>query len=308
MKNLYTIADLRNWRETTAGIDPPIRLGVFGDPVEHSLSPQMQNAALEHCGIAMRYTRFAIRADELEEALRLLPPLDFVGVNLTVPHKITAVPFMDEMSSDAGRIGAVNTVVVNDGKLVGFNTDGVGFAPAIRSEFGIDLRDLRVMLLGCGGAGQAIAAQCAIEGCERLVLVSRSTSKAEALAAKLQSHFTDARVSGPVARLQPLAWDERLIKAQIANIDLVVNATPAGMRMTDPPPLTGAMLAPHLMIYDTIYAPPRTPLIAAAGEVGARAANGLSMLLHQGARSFELWFGREAPLPVMSAALSAINR
>src|SRR5438067_4341683 len=138
----YTLADLENWREAARDIDPPIRLGIFGDPVAHSLSPQMQNAALKQYDISMQYGRFHIRANELRSALRFLRELDFVGVNLTVPHKIAAFEQIDEADETATRAGAVNTIRLRDKKLIGSNTDGEGFLRAIRSKFSVDLRDL----------------------------------------------------------------------------------------------------------------------------------------------------------------------
>ena len=159
----YTLADLENWRRAAGDIDPVIRLAVFGDPVAHSLSPQMQNAALRACEIDMQYARFHIRANELRSALRFLRDLDFIGINLTVPHKISAFPQVDEADESASRAGAVNTIHVCDKKLIGSNTDGEGFLRAIRSEFSVDVRDLRVMLIGAGGGtGRAIAWQCAL--------------------------------------------------------------------------------------------------------------------------------------------------
>ncbi|HMJ05987.1 MAG TPA: saccharopine dehydrogenase NADP-binding domain-containing protein, partial [Chthoniobacterales bacterium] len=188
--------------------------------------------------------------------------------------------------------------------LIGSNTDGPGFARAIRSEFSVDLRDLRVLLLGAGGgAGRAIAWQCAREGCERLVLVNRTLEKAEELAAELKSAFIDARVSAPVARLEVIPLEERALRFQIANVDLVVNASSLGLRRSDPPPLPASVLAPHLMVYDLVYASTRTALLAAAADAGARGTNGLSMLLQQGALSFEEWFDREAPIEAMRLAL-----
>jgi len=304
VKETYTLADLDKGEPAGLAEANPTRLGVFGDPVAHSLSPQIQNAALEKCGLAMNYARFQINADELESALRLLPERNFMGVNLTIPHKLAGAALVDELDGSAQRVGAVNTVRVDGEKLIGFNTDGAGFSRAIRSEFSVDLRDLRVLLLGAGGgAGRAIAVQCAAEGCERLVLVNRTFEKAQQLAAELRPSFSDTRVSGPVARLEAVPWEEHALRFQIANSDLVVNATALGMKRSDPSPLAAALLAPHLMVYDTIYAHARTPLLTAALEAGARTANGLSMLLHQGALSFETWFERDAPVETMRRAL-----
>ena len=301
-KEAYRLADLQDWSKATKDVDPPIRLGVFGDPVAHSLSPQMQNAALKHCQIDMQYVRFQIAPDELREALKLIRDLKFVGVNLTVPHKIAALKLVDDLEESAKSIGAVNAVK-NNGKLHGLNTDGKGFARAIREEFVVDLRDLRVMILGAGGAARAIAMQCAKENCERLVIANRTLENGKNLADELRDFFAGPRVLGPVARLQAIAWDEAAFRFQIGNVDLIVNATPLGLNRSDPSPIPARLLAPHLMVYDTIYSERRTPFVSAAVEAGARGANGLSMLLHQGALAFEIWFGREAPLDVMRAAL-----
>ena len=312
-KEVYTLADLQNWQSICRDVDPPIRLGVLGDPVEHSLSPQMQNAALKHCKIDMQYARFRILPEAFREAVKLIRELKFIGVNLTIPHKIGAVEMMNDLDENAKRIGAVNTIKVdppkdgfagaNNGKLLGFNTDGRGFSLAIREEFSVDLRDLRVMILGAGGAARAIALQCAKENCERLVIANGTFEKGEKLADKLRDFFTGPKVFGPVPRLQAIRWEENAFRFQIANIDLIVNATPIGLNRGDPSPIPSRLLAPHLMVYDTVYANKRTSLVSAALEAGARGVNGLSMLLHQGALAFEIWFQREAPLDVMRKAL-----
>jgi shikimate dehydrogenase len=301
----YTLADLERWSEITGEIDPQIRLGVFGDPVAHSLSPQIQNAALRAFEIKMQYGRFHIRATELRSALRFLRELDFVGINLTVPHKIAGLTQIDAADESATRCGAVNTVHLHDKKLVGSNTDAEGFSRAVRSEFSIDLRDLRVMILGAGGGtGHAIAWQCALENCERLVLVNRTPAKASAIVEGLRRFFAEARVLGPVARLEAVQWDETAIRAQLADIDLIVNATPLGMNPSDPAPIPARLLAPHHMVFDCVYRPSKTALLRAADEAGARGANGLSMLLHQGALSFSLWFNREAPIEAMRSGIA----
>lgn len=300
----YTLGDLEKWPEISRDIDPPIRLGVLGDPVAHSLSPEIQNAALRGCEIDAQYARFHIRANELRSALRFLRNLDFVGVNLTVPHKIAGFAQIDEADESASRAGAVNTIRVRDKKLVGSNTDGEGFLRAVRSEFSVDLRDLRVLIIGAGGGtGRAIAWQCALENCERLVLVNRTLEKASGLAEKLRPFFIGPRVLGPAARLEAALWEESAMRMQLADIDLIVNATPLGMNPSDPAPIAGRLIAPHHMIFDCVYGPSKTALIRAAEQAGARSANGISMLLHQGALSFSIWFEREPPIDAMRKAL-----
>jgi shikimate dehydrogenase len=300
----YTLADLENWAAVARDLDPPIRLGVFGDPVAHALSPQMQNAGLRACEIDMQYARFHIRPNELRSALLLLRRLDFVGINLTVPHKIAAFTQIDQADEPATRAGAVNTIRVRDEKLIGSNTDGDGFLRAIRTEFSIDLRDLRVMIIGAGGGtGRAIAWQCALEGSERLVLVNRTVAKANALAEQLRPFFSGPRVLGPAMRLEAVGLDESAMRMQLADIDLIINATPLGMNPSDPSPVPARLLAPHHIVFDCVYGSSKTALVRAADEAGARGANGLFMLLHQGALSFSIWFNREAPLEAMRAAL-----
>src|SRR5436309_3391567 len=261
-KEVYALADLRRWKS----IAPSIRLGVLGDPVAHSLSPQTQNAALKACKIDMQYARFQISPDELRSALDLIRELNFVGVNLTTPHKIAASKLMDEIDDNVRRIGAINTVKVDNAKLRGYNTDGKGFARAVRKEFVVDLRDLRVMIMGAGGAARAIALQCAKENCERLVIANRTLEKAQELTEDLRDFFTGPKVLGPVARLQAIPLDEAAIRFQIGNVDLVVNATPVGLNRGDASPIPSRLLAPHVMVYDTIYSAERTPLVSAATE------------------------------------------
>jgi shikimate dehydrogenase len=301
-KDVYTLEDLRDWPVET----PPVRLSVFGDPVAHSRSPQMHNAALRAAGIDAAYARLHIHPGELREALRLLPERGFIGTNVTIPHKAAALAIMDEVDPQARRAGGVNTVVVEGRKLIGFSTDGPGLARAIRADFGIDLRDLRVLILGAGGgAGRAIAVQCAVEGCDRLVLVNRTFERAQALAAELAPSLRETRATGPMMRLEAIPWNDSAMARQLPHVDLVINATPLGMAAGTPgaSPVPAALLRPTHLVYDTVYTAGRTPLLLAADKAGARGANGLSMLLHQGALSFEVWFGREAPVDVMRAAL-----
>ena len=199
----------------------------------------------------------------------------------------------------------MNTLRLHEDKLIGANTDAEGFSRAVRSEFSIDLRDLRVMILGAGGGtGHAIAWQCALENCERLVLVNRTPAKTSALVDRLRHFFAEPRVLGPVARLEAVRWDETAVRAQLADIDLIVNATPLGMNPSDPAPIPARLLAPHHIVFDCVYRPSKTALLRAADEAGARGANGLSMLLHQGALSFSIWFNREAPIEAMRSAIA----
>jgi len=307
MPEVYSADDLISGGKVFADLKPPARLGVFGDPVAHSKSPAFHNAALRAAGIDISYVRIHVPVEKAPDAFRALPKAGFLGTNVTIPHKAAALAAMDEVDDYARRSGSVNTVVVQGDRLAGFNTDGPGLVRAIREEFSVDLRDLRVVLLGAGGgAGRAIAVQCAMESCERLVLVNRTLEKAQALAAELSSSFRSDRLVGPIERIQAIPFEEDALRTQLAHADLVINATSVGMRRTDPPLIPSALLTPSLMVYDTVYAAGKSRLLEDAAVAGARCANGLSMLLHQGALSFEIWFNQPAPLEVMRQALRSL--
>lgn len=295
-RDVYSLADLRDWPAATLGASPRLRLAVLGDPIAHSISPPMQNAALAECGIDARYTRLHIRANELAEALRLLHPAGFIGVNLTIPHKLAALNCLDAVDPLADQLGAVNTVRVEaDGTLRGFNTDGPGFVRALREAFAADLADLRVLVLGAGGgAGRALAAQCYFQGCPRLLLANRTESRA----AELLAEFGDS------TRVEVVGWNPAALTEAAATADLVVNATSLGLGAHGLSPLPAAALRPGLLVFDAVYrASAVTPLVQAAAQAGARAVDGLPLLLHQGALAFEHWFDRPAPLEAMRAAL-----
>jgi shikimate dehydrogenase len=307
-ETIYEASQLISGGDLFKSLAPPARLCVFGDPVAHSKSPIFQNAALHASGLEMQYVKIHTRPEELTPALQSLPAAGFIGANITIPHKPAALAIVDEADDYARKAGAVNTIVVEGEKLIGFNTDGPGLVRALREEFYVDLRDLRVLLLGAGGgAGRAIAVQCAFESCERLVLVNRTFEKAKALAQELSSYFRSDRLVGPAERLEAIPLEERALREQLSKSDLVINATSLGMRRIDPPLIPAGLLTANLMVYDTVYAGGKSRLIEQAEAAGARATNGLSMLLHQGALSFEIWFGRAAPLEVMRAALKSAS-
>ena len=308
---VYTLADLQSWKASPPQWpedEEPI-LAVFGDPVAHSLSPLMMNPALEAIGVKGRYVRLHIRDEEFETAIRLLPELGFIGTNVTIPHKFTALNNVDDVDALAKKLGAVNTVVVEDDRLSGFNSDGPGFLRSLREAFQVDAKDLRIMILGAGGgAGRAVAIQWALENCERLVLVNRTVEKAQALAEELKPHFEGDQLLGPVERLEALPLDTDQMEHQLDHTDLIINASSVGMKRTDPELIRATFLQPHHLVYDMVYKPARTKLMASAESAGARAMNGLSMLLHQGVISFEIWFNQEAPIETMRQALESATK
>ena len=303
----FTIDDLR--ARTEGGgrgpMPPDVRLGVLGSPVAHSLSPAMHNAALAALGQSTRYARIECPPKELAGAVALARRAGFIGLNLTVPHKIAAVELCQELDETARQLCAVNTLLFDGDRTTGFNTDGPGLVRTIRDVFSFDLRDLRVMILGAGGgAGTATALQCALEKCPRLVLVNRTEEKAHDVAKRAALLLHTDRLEGPSDRVTVIPSNESALREQLARTDLVINATSLGMKRTDPRLLPAALITPDLMVYDMVYRPAVTRLLEDANASGARTANGLSMLLHQGALSLEIWLNRPAPLDIMRAALA----
>ncbi len=307
--NVLTATDLITNSDALRSIEPAAKLAVFGDPVAHSKSPAMHNAALKALEIDASYVAIHVKPEELSDALRALPKRGFLGANLTIPHKAAAFDLIDDIDSSARELGVVNTILVEDERLVGFNTDGQGLVRAIRDQFSVDVKDLRILLFGAGGgAGRAIAKQCALEKCERLVLVNRTVEKAETLRDELAPLFHSDRLEGPVDRLEAISHEVEALRRQLDYVDLIINASSLGMRRSDPPLLPASLLTPNLMVFDTVYSSGDSRLLEDARAAGARGANGLSMLLHQGALSLEIWLNRTAPLSVMRRALDATAR
>lgn len=292
----YTLETLAQ----SALLSPPAKLSVFGDPVAHSLSPQLHDPALAACGIPARYVRVAVPSADFRRALHAIRDLGFFGTNVTIPHKFTALESVDVVDPAARRLGAVNTIsFLPDGRTLGRNSDGPGFVRAIQEEFGAPVRDLRVLLLGAGGgAGRAVAVQCALEGCRQLTLTNRTLAKADEVAHSLRDLL-------PAPRCRTIPWTPQALAETLPEIDLIVNATSLGMAPTDAALLPDGLLTSSHLVYDMIYKPLTTNLIAAARAAGARAINGLPMLLWQGVQSFEWWFDRPAPVQVMRDGLAA---
>jgi shikimate dehydrogenase len=277
--------------ERVAALAPRALAAVFGDPVGHSRSPQMHTPAMKARGIDGQYVRIHVRPDEFLRALDWCRAAGFVGLNCTIPHKLAALEAADEVDPLARRLGAVNTLVFLGDKVLGFNTDGPGLLRALDEEFHRGPRGLRVLVFGAGGgAGRAAAVQCALAGCAGLTLVNRTREKAEAVAAEVAGMVPDCRVAVGTA-------------AEVAQADLIINAASVGMSPEDPELVPRSLFRPDHFVYDMIYSPPETRLLRDARAAGARAANGLSMLLHQGAASFAHWFGEPVPIGAMREGL-----
>lgn len=298
MQEVYTLKDLTSREILDAGAAKPARLAVLGFPVAHSASPQMHQAALDAHALDVRYIRVEVEPGQIPMAFERMRALGFIGCNVTVPHKLEAMEHCTDVHPDAILLGSVNTVRFDQDATRGFNTDGPGFACAIEGDFGVPLARLKVAILGAGGgAGQAIATQCVLSGVKKLVLVNRSFGKLRPLEDRLQA-------IGKTPDIVALALGDDSLAAQLDSCDLIVNASSVGLHAGDAMLLPAACLQSRHCVYDAIYQPPVTPLLLFAGGLGCRTANGISMLVHQGALAFQHWFPGIRPLEVMRAALA----
>lgn len=266
--------------------------GVFGDPIGHSKSPLMLNRAFRETGINAAYAAFHIKPGTLKDAVNGVRALNFRGVNVTIPYKVEVMDYLDEIDEGARAIGAVNTIVNDNGRLKGYNTDGIGYVRSLKEETGIDLSGRKVLMLGAGGAARAIVYALAKEGAAQIVIANRTEERAVELAADM-SVYTDVKGIGTGAA-----------GAYAREADLVINTTSAGMfPKVEELPMDPADLHAGLLVSDLIYNPRHTRLLKEAESVGARIHGGLGMFIYQGAYAFEYWTGRPAPAEVMREAV-----
>lgn len=267
---------------------------LIGDPIEHSLSPVMQNAAFETMGVDAVYLALCVQRSTLFQVIDCLRALNILGFNVTIPHKVSIIKYLDDMDEKVSTIGAANTVVNRGGKLIGYNTDGTGALAALR-DAGVDPSGKRVLLLGAGGAARALAFSFA-EVAEKVTVLNRTALKAESLAKDVR------RVTG--AEILYGELNSSTLEKEVPDSDLLVNATSVGMNpIQDKTPVDAKLLGPNLVVFDIVYSPHETRLLKDARAAGAKRVNGLGMLAHQGAQAFEIWTGIEAPVTTMTGAL-----
>ncbi len=276
--------------------------GIIGDPIEHTMSPAMHNAAFTSLGLDYVYVSFKVKSLELKKAIEGIRGLNIRGLNVTIPHKIAVMQFLDRIDPLAEKIGAVNTIVNDDGILNGYNTDATGFLQTLRNR-NIELAEKKVLLLGAGGAARSISNILAQEKA-RLTILNRKQrqSWADDLARRLfHSYGADVKIGE--------LNDENLKKA-MAGVDLLVNATSLGMSPeNDETPVPADLLYADLTVFDVVYNPLQTRLLKEAEAAGARTISGFEMLVWQGAIAFEKWTGIKAPVDVMrQAALSLLQK
>ncbi len=275
---------------------------LIGDPVEHSLSPIIQNAAFRSLDLDYVYVVFNVKSGDLREAVYGVKALGICGLNVTMPHKTAIIPYLDELDETARKTGSVNTVLNNNGRLVGYTTDGVGALNALKHA-GVDPSDKRIVILGAGGASRSISFTLA-EHASELVILNRTFSKAKALKDAIRKALGDR------AKVRALPLTDENLSVELADADILINATSVGMKPNEnETPVKQIYLRGDLVVFDLIYEPLETRLLREAKSIGAKVVDGLSMLVHQGAASFEIWTGVKAPVDVMmEAALEVIQR
>jgi shikimate dehydrogenase len=271
-------------------------VGIIGYPIDHSLSPLMHNAAFEAMGLDYCYIPLEVEPRRIRSAVKALRVLGFCGFNVTIPHKRRIMALVDRLTPEARLIGAVNTVEIRHGRWIGHNTDGRGFLQAFTEETGESVPGKRVMILGAGGAARAVAFQWALEGGAAVVIANRSSARADELVRDLRRPPVRCPASA-------LPWTKASLIEGVRQADIIINATSVGMKPDDPPLLPSYVLKPHHIVCDLIYKPSVTFLLKQAQAAGAKAINGLGMLVHQGALAFEIWTGRRPPISVMREVL-----
>ncbi|MCW4026619.1 MAG: shikimate dehydrogenase, partial [Candidatus Bathyarchaeota archaeon] len=261
--------------------------GLIGDPVTHSLSPSIQNAAFDHLGLNYVYVAFGVKSDSLEGAILSMRSLGLHGLNVTMPHKIDVIQYLDELDETAENVGSVNTILNKGGTLVGHTTDGIGAVSALRHN-GADPSGKEIVLLGAGGASRSVSFTLAEEALE-LVILNRTVEKAETLTEDL------ADLLGDDSKVRAAELNNDNLEKELRDADILVNATSVGMYPENRETLVDrTLLRPDLVVFDLVYEPLETRLLREAREMGARTVDGLTMLVHQGAASFEIWTGVSA--------------
>ncbi|MXZ47706.1 MAG: shikimate dehydrogenase [Candidatus Dadabacteria bacterium] len=272
--------------------------GIFGHPVSQSLSPAMHNAAFEHLGLDCVYLAFDVDPRNIDKAVNSIRNLGLCGVNVTIPHKQSVMAGLDEIAPEASMVGAVNTIVNEDGRLKGYNTDVSGVLRALHFELEFVPQDKNILIVGAGGASRAVIVAMCTGGARSIAIANRTYFKAQELSEEFSPRFGDIGFSAA-----PLE-DAARVAQMMEQTDIVINCSSAGMGDIEPLRLPLDLLDENCVVYDLVYKPAVTPLVRDSRALGLKAESGLGMLLYQGVDAFEIWTGENAPVEVMREALS----
>jgi shikimate dehydrogenase len=276
-------------------------IAIFGDPIGHTLSPAIHNAAFESLGLDLVYQPFHVRPSDLKAAVASIRALGFIGANITIPHKEKVMRFLDSIDPRAKEIGAVNTIVNRDGKLTGYNTDGAGYLLSLREDTGFVASGKKVVILGAGGASRAIFYALLEARPGAVVITNRTLKRAKDLVREFSLRF-------PKARIRTVPFEPEALCAEARDADLVINTTSLGMTGQGKLDFPVECLPKRAVVSDIVYRPLATDFLKKAGSRGLKTHDGLSMLIRQGSIGFELWTRKKAPLEVMrKAAMKALR-
>lgn len=274
-------------------------IGLIGYPIKYSISPDFQQAALDYYHLDIRYEAWETSPGKLEATIAKLREPQNLGANVTVPHKEAVLPLLDEVGELAKLIGAVNTIVKKDDRLLGFNTDAYGFVQALDKEGHFEPEGKQAVILGAGGVARAVCFALVREKASSLIIINRTAARAKALADSLRSYIAEIGLKTEVATLP---WQSLASGGTLARCHLIINCTTLGMKYSPQEgksPLSLEVIPRDVLVYDLVYNPYVTPLLQLAEKAGANTFSGLAMLVYQGAASFELWTGKEPPVDIM---------
>ncbi len=268
-------------------------VGLIGDPVEHSMSPPMHNAAFEFLGLDFAYVPFNVKTTSLGEAIKGARALRIKGLNVTIPHKTSVMEFLDIIDKPSELIGAVNTIKLDNGKITGYNTDGIGAIRALEEV--VQVKNKKVVMVGAGGAARAVAFQLILSGIESLTIINRTPEKALKLKNEIESKIESKVACGNL----------EILEKEVSNADIFIDTSPIGMypHIDDEPVIKAEMMHSDLVVNDLVYNPLDTVLLKEAEKAGAKGVSGLKMLIYQGAEAFKIWTNMDAPVDIMEKSL-----
>ncbi len=273
-------------------------LGIIGYPISHTLSPLMHNTAIKHLGLDYIYLPFEVKKENIALAIGGLKGLGIGGINVTIPHKESVIPYLDTLDDSAGLIGAVNTIKLEDGSLKGYNTDGLGFLKSLKIDAHEEAKGKNIIILGAGGAARAIAIQMALEGAKGITIANRTLERGEKLTESIRCKMQDAR-----CKIKAIALNDSSLIEYFRKADIIINTTSVGMKDSDTPLFPYNYISDRHLVCDIVYKPIETKLLKEASARGARILNGLGMLVYQGSLSFKIWTGHEMPVEIVRKTL-----
>lgn len=269
-------------------------LGIIGYPISHTLSPLMHNTAIKELGLDYIYLPFEVKKENIALAIGGLKGLGIGGINVTIPHKESVIPYLDTLDDSAGLIGAVNTIKLEDGSLKGYNTDGLGFLKSLKTDAQEEAKEKNIIIMGAGGAARAIAIQMALEEAKSITIANRTVERGMELAEHINAK----------CKVKAISLNDSSLIEYFRRADIIINTTSVGMKDSDTPLFPYDYISDRHLVCDIVYKPIETKLLKEASARGAKFLNGLGMLVYQGSLSFKIWTGHEMPVEIVRKVLT----